>query len=217
MALSPPSVDASSDAGKRPSTHDAILECVIGLIEERGEAGVRIAEVTAATKASISSIYHFFTDREGLIAAAQAERYVRSLSGSVELLQQIADRSTNRADLRASIIQFLEWISLEERAPYRLTRLNVIGATLGRPVLKERIAAIQEDVMTKQAAIYADLQSRDLFRSDVDAKALSATVMGIILGRSLIEIGETSVESGEWLKIQIITVDALFFGDQQAD
>ena len=71
--------------------------------------------------------------------------------------------------------------------------------------------------MTKQAAIYADLQSRDLFRSDVDAKALSAAVMGIILGRSLIEIGETSVESEEWLKIQIITVDALFFGDQQAD
>ena len=215
MAASGTVTEESSSTEPNQSTHAAILECVIRLIDERGETGVRIADITAATKASISSIYHFFTDREGLIAAAQAERYACSLSGSIELLQQISDRATSRAELRASIIQLLEWIGLEERAPYRLTRINVMGATLGRPVLKERIAAIQEDVMARQAEIFDGLQARNLIRADVNATALSAYVMGAILGRSLIELGETSVNGQEWLKLQIMSLDALFFGDEE--
>ncbi len=210
----------SREAGatkRRNPTEEAILECVIAMIDERGEAGVRIADITAATKASISSIYHFFHDREGLIAAAQAERYYRALGGSVEMVSIMASRATSRADLRSAILQLIEWMARPERAPHRLTRINVMGATLGRPVLRDRVAEIQDQVVLEQSKVYEDLQARGLMRSDVDPITMSAFVMGMILSRSVTEIGPSSASQEEWTRLTIMVTDELFFGDEKLD
>ena len=58
-------------------TQQAIVDQAIEIIEEHGEVALRVQDLAERTGASISSIYYFFTDREGLIAAAQAERYSR--------------------------------------------------------------------------------------------------------------------------------------------
>lgn len=198
-------------------TEEAILECVISIIEARGESGVRIADITATTKVSISSIYHFFHDREGLIAAAQAERYYRSLGGSVEMIHILAARATSRAEVRAAILQLIEWMARPERAPHRLTRINVMGSTLGRPVLRDRVAEMQNRVVLEQASVYADLQARGLMRSDIDPVTTSAFVLGMILSRSVIEVGPSPADPEAWTHLTIMVTDELFFGDEKLD
>jgi len=51
----------------------------IDVLSEHAEAGVRIGDIARETGTSTSSIYHFFTNREELIAGAEVERYSRSL------------------------------------------------------------------------------------------------------------------------------------------
>jgi AcrR family transcriptional regulator len=59
-----------------------ILDYVIDVLSEHAEAGVRIGDIARETGTSTSSIYHFFTNREELIAGAEVERDLRSLIAS---------------------------------------------------------------------------------------------------------------------------------------
>ncbi len=55
------------------------LDAAIAMFDEGGEAALRIDELAKQVGVAKTSLYHHFGDREGLIVAAQAERYRRSI------------------------------------------------------------------------------------------------------------------------------------------
>ena len=57
-----------------------MLEVAIAAIDEKGESGVRVNDIATEVGVAITSLYHYFGSRDGLVVAAQTERYLRSLS-----------------------------------------------------------------------------------------------------------------------------------------
>src|SRR5690349_13658729 len=53
----------------------AIMEGTILLLEERGADGLLLEDVLAEADASAGSLYHHFGSRDGLLVAAEEERY----------------------------------------------------------------------------------------------------------------------------------------------
>jgi AcrR family transcriptional regulator len=77
--------------------YSSILSCVVSIINQQGESGVRIDDVVRATGVSTATIYRFFSSREGLIAAAQAERYATSLTDFISrAVDSLKDVSTKQ-------------------------------------------------------------------------------------------------------------------------
>ena len=194
---------------KKSSTASAILDCAVSIIEEQGESGVRISDITECTGVSISSIYHFFDDREGLIAAAQAQRYVRSLELQMEAHRAVFSGITSADELRTLALGLSSLANNPERAKYRLERMNVIGSTLGRPVLAQKVAEIQDRFVIEFGEMIAAAQAKGWIRPDVDPLALAAFMVGTILGRTLIEIGPSSVDPEEWTKVFLVAMTAV--------
>jgi AcrR family transcriptional regulator len=63
-------------------TRQRLLDRTIEVIEAEGVPGVRVQPIAAAAGVAVPSVYHFFGSKEGLIEAAQAERYGRVLAES---------------------------------------------------------------------------------------------------------------------------------------
>jgi AcrR family transcriptional regulator len=185
----------------------------VEIIDERGEVALRLHDVARATGASTSSIYHHFVDRDGLIIAAQVERFSRGftvLAGSIAPLLQEA---TNKEEFRDIIIKLHQAFYDVQWTPTRSARVNVVGSTLGRPRLAEEIARIQDDLLTRFAGALAIFQERGWMRRDVDVTSLAALTMSLGFGRVLIELGETSAPGEQWDRLALEASLFLYFGE----
>jgi len=194
-------------------TDEVILDYVVDVINEHGEAAVRIADVARETGTSTSSIYHFFTSREELIAAAEIERYSRELAEFTNWTEPQFARVTTKEQFRDLVLGTHRAMYATRSAQQRMTRLSAVGSTLGRPLLMEKFAAIQETMVLRYAEVFRGPQERGWIRPDVNLGALSAWTFGHLLGRALIELGETSIVKEEWNRISEAVVLFAYFGE----
>jgi TetR/AcrR family transcriptional repressor of nem operon len=76
------------------ASRDRIIEAAAALVAERGVEGTSLDEVLAASGASKSQVYHYFSDRDGLIAAAVERRcaqVVEELTGMLAGVDTLAE------------------------------------------------------------------------------------------------------------------------------
>jgi AcrR family transcriptional regulator len=125
----------------------AILELAIAAIEEGGETAVRINDLTDAAGVGPPLLYRAFGSREGLVVAAQAERYRRALR--IDERQIAALESCASADqFRNEVGDLLDGVAVMSRAVIRRTRMHVLGTGITRPDLLDAIHEIEEQYLT---------------------------------------------------------------------
>lgn len=194
-------------------TRDQILEHTMHTIEQHGETAVRVKELCDDVGVAVTSLYHFFGNREGLIEAAQIERYARELQQAAhDIAIQVATCRTQR-EFRSLMKRLLDELCSHEQAGTRLNRVNVIGSVQGRPDLEQAIGEIQSTFHRDLATVLQNPQQRGWIRPDLDLVALSAWLFGQITSRILIEIGDTTIDERAWNRIAVDAVTAVMFGE----
>jgi AcrR family transcriptional regulator len=124
----------------------AILELAIVAIEEGGETAVRINDLTDAAGVGPPLLYRAFGSREGLVVAAQAERYRRALR--VDQRQVAALEACESAEqFRDAVCDLLDGVAVTSRAAVRRTRMHVLGTSITRPELLDAIHEIEEQYL----------------------------------------------------------------------
>jgi|688.fasta_scaffold517671_2 AcrR family transcriptional regulator len=175
-----------------------MLEVAIAAIAEKGESGVRVNDVAAEVGVAITSLYHYFGSRDGLVIAAQTERYLRSLGSENERIVEALADCKNKAQFREVLLEIHRRVNNANRAPFRLIRVSVLGSTLGRPDLATAVGKAQDEFITSFSGFLAIAKERGWTRPDLDPVGASAWSIGQILGRIVIEIGESSVTDEQW-------------------
>lgn len=180
------------------STRDRLIEAAISVIESDGEVAIRVDRVAELAGFTKPVLYHHFADREAIIAAAQAERFRRSL--------EIGWRDTSESLLTAkSAEEFLAlmryWIRNfaspdgEER---RRFRAEVLGSAISRPVLMESVveaSRVHADLLAQSIAI---AQSRGWVVDDVPARDLAQWWVGALNSRLFFEIDRENFSLDNW-------------------
>ena len=194
-------------------TREQLLEVAIAAIDEKGESGVRVNDIAQEVGVAITSLYHFFGSRDGLVVAAQAERYVRSLDSDTEFIAEMWAACENREMFGEGLLAIHRRTNDASRASARLLRVSVLGSTLGRPDLAAAVAKVQNDFTLGFSRVLAEAKERGWTRPDLDPVAASAWCMGQVLGRVLIEIGESSISVEQWAKASEIALLAVVLGE----
>ena len=83
------------------STRDEILRLTVEAIDLGGEGGVHVAEIAKASHVAVTSIYHFFQNREGLIEAAQASRFAREFTINANAFSEEVNKCVTQEEFRA--------------------------------------------------------------------------------------------------------------------
>ena len=193
--------DGTGTAVMGRDTKQEILRAAVELIDARGAERVTVDEVLIAADASASSLYHHFGNREGLLAAVEAERYRRGWSGQRRRLQEGEDASTPE--------EFLAYIESEirriatdpETAATRRKRLEVAARAIGSPELAASKSALQAQVVDALGAMFESARQRGLINADLDARAYGAWYSGMLLGRVFTEDGTLDAEA--WLSVAL--------------
>jgi AcrR family transcriptional regulator len=195
-------------------TRERLLDATVDIIDQHGEVGVRVRDIAAEASVAVTSVYHHFGDRNGLISAAQAARYQRSMTEGLPAFRAGVDSCASRSEFRALVIRSsIERFGVQDRASERLRRVNALGSALDRPELAHRIATIQDDFCDELASILEVARARGWIRPDVDLRMLSAWYIGQITGRAFIELDGERPEHAAWNAIAAEAMIAVAMGD----
>jgi AcrR family transcriptional regulator len=189
-----------------PTSEELILNIAIDMIEERGIEGLRIQDVSREAGLAVTSIYHFFQSREGLVVAAQAERFIRSHRAlTAEFLAQVAAAPTSD-DLRRVILDRITFFFSPGRELERLRRLNILGSAVSRPELVTKMRDALTEVNDEAAKTITIAQEAGLVTRQVDPATTAMWISSLIQARSLIELIPLDIDYDEWSRLTITAV-----------
>jgi AcrR family transcriptional regulator len=189
-----------------------LLDATLELLETTPIELVLLADVLERSGVSHGSLYHHFQDFSDLVEQAVVERFTRGLNESLSAIALLLE-STDAADFRRRAEKVILLLHDQNRKPFRLARLDTLGALAGRPRLAERISSAQQVSIRKQAEYYEEFQRRGWFRDDVDPVALSTFTTATFLGRVVDDIAEEPVDPAEWNKVAMKAFAAVLFPD----
>lgn len=190
-------------------TRATMLEAAIAVIESGGTDAIRVREVAAAAGVSYASLYHYFGDREGLIEAAQAERYARSVA---DLLSEFTARFATcrtREQFRTVLVAFIRRTFEPDRWGVRMDRVSVLGTAQSRPSLLALLAEAHRERDRQLAEIFRPAHDRGWVRTDLPLEELAGWFVSLVGARVFIEMDPERASSKAWNRL---TEEALLNG-----
>ncbi len=212
-ASDPWAFEAGAFGAERSHTAQMILDRAVEIIEARGEAGIRVQELARSVGVGVTSIYRLFGNRDGLIIAAQAERYISVLMRDLDRFAAGAAACRSQDDVVELLNRTLDDLTSDSYAHQRMSRMNVVGSAQSRPELANALRVAQRDFNAALAEVLRRLQEQGWIRGDVDLGAMAPWMAGILLSRALIEFGDTPSIGPEWNEITRRAVLAVMIPD----
>jgi AcrR family transcriptional regulator len=199
----------------RHPTAQRLLDAAIVSMDAEGEAGLRVDAVVAEAGVTIPVLYHHFGSREGLVRAAHVARISRALD---TILTNVAIALADVHD-RQGFVDVMEAIRRSVSAPSedRFIRLNVLGATYGRPDMQAEVARLQRETWERVAEMFEGPQANGWIRADIDLVAYVGWMFGLFLGRSLIDIQDGAVDASAWDRYTREAMWIVLWGERPPD
>ncbi len=166
-------------------TRSRLLKAAFEQVAAGGEQALRIREVAAAAGVTQPSVYHFFGSREGLLLEVHAERYSSTQRVFLGSFGSSVFACRNQREFVTVIRRHLELANRPERVAARVGRLEVLGSTLSRPALAERIVAEQRELNGILARPLRWAQEAGWLRPDIDTYMFAAWALGQTLAREM--------------------------------
>jgi AcrR family transcriptional regulator len=136
---------SSSATSKKLTSVERILERAIEVIDAEGEAAIRTNEIAHECGVTAPILYRAYGSREGLIIAAQSERFRRSLRTAADFIMESVVKSQTRDQLHSNMGNIFDMIFLPDRIPHRRTRLQVLGSAITRPELQKMLQNVYRE------------------------------------------------------------------------
>ena len=197
------------------SSRQRLLEAAISIIDESGEAELHVREVAAAAGLSVAMVRHYFSDREGLVTAARAEQYRRSMIASLpELTRMLAD-AQSVDDLKATVRPVFDSFLTPEFFDRRMSRASALGASYRRPDLAHQLELIHRETSAAIGGILIIAQERGWLRPGLNTQAACLLYYGIINSRVLIESWADEDFQADWNALAIEAIFNMYFGPDE--
>jgi AcrR family transcriptional regulator len=202
---------APKDGTEQRSSVERILERTIEVIETSGEAAIRTNPIAFECGVTPPILYRAFGSREGLVVAAQAERYRRSTAEAAEYLYRYISEATSRESLRENISLSLDFIFGSARSGHRRLRAEVIGSGVSRPELRAEITRIDREYAMEIAHAYLPAVEKGWISKDKNLEVIAVWAQGIVNMRMMIDDSDDPETRRVWDSLSKAAIlDAIF-------
>ena len=190
-----------------------ILEAAIDQITEGGEAAFRLDVVAETAGVTKPSIYHFFGSRDGLVAAAQAERFRRTIVHGLDTISEAARTTRTRADFEAILEVMLDITTDPAASGRRAERIQILGSAVSRPELTDQVVAALRDAVAQSREFAATPAERGWPTGELHTDTMILWWFGIVLGRHLFDIAADERMDEQWRRFTRRMLQQAIFGD----
>jgi AcrR family transcriptional regulator len=192
---------------------ERILERAIAVIESGGEVAIRTNTIAEECGVSPPILYRAFGSREGLLVAAQAERYRRTSTLAAEFLLAQVSSASSRDDLREKLDRSLTFIFSPERAVGRRLGVEVIGSAVSRPLLREAIVTIDNEYADRIVEAYREAIARGWVVPAEQLRAVALWAQALVTSLVTAEFGQTDDMRERWITTARAAIMRAVFGD----
>jgi AcrR family transcriptional regulator len=203
----------STTASAPQTSTQRILERAIEVIDEAGEAAIRTNPIAAECGVTPPILYRAFKSREGLVIAAQAERYKRSTEAAAFMLIDLIHSATSPDDLKGKISQALDYIFSDIRRGPREIRTSVIGSAVSRPELRAEIVKIDTWYMTQIADAYEEAIAKGWVDTAIKLQAIVLWAQGLTNSRAMVEFADDKSIADAWNVLSKKAILSAIFGE----
>ena len=191
-------------------TAAAIVREAKALIDERGEAALRVTEIAERCGVSPSVLYHHFRDREDIISAVREAEFVARIEADAKVIGGLAVSTANAAEIMSLIVDDMSDPRNEERRRYRHERMQALVAARLDPALQSRLVAAQEQLSSVIIGAITDAQTAGLLDPALDPTAIAFLFEVIPLGTALATVyGDQLPSEQAWTDLLTRVVTAL--------
>jgi AcrR family transcriptional regulator len=191
-------------AAKQPratSTVSALIEAAIEELESRGESGLRLDTVLSQSGASLGSLYHHFTNRDGLIDAARLTQFARITEADLDIVCSTLAEARSLEDL-INRFCFATLCSVsEDRAPVRYERIAMLASAGTRPGLRAALAQEQAKATVRLTDCLSGLQERGIISEAQDLRTIAVFMQSFILGQVVADLDTVETPANNWVTI----------------
>jgi AcrR family transcriptional regulator len=133
-----------SENTSRGDSRQLIVASTREELKKNGILGLRVADVAEGAHCSITQIYRFFGDRDGLLAQVLGDMYDEIVSGAFDAyMEKIRQMETLTVD---DLVKFLPLPSQPQSMQNQELRMQILATSVNNPQLRQRIEAITKTV-----------------------------------------------------------------------
>ena len=187
-------------ATPKESTRDVLVRTAVALIDEIGEPHLRLETVLQRSGASVSSLYHYFGNLNGLLCAANIERFNRYVFADIEYLREHIIQISTNEQFRELVEKILGMIYSEDRRIQRRHRIDTVHHASASEDFASEIGARHKAAIEQLSSALELAKEKRFLRQDLDTLGFSAWFLGNSFGRGLLDIVDDEHISDLWLK-----------------
>ena len=159
-----------------------------------------MTRIAAEAGVSVGAIYHHFSGRSGLIAAARAEQFRRTTDRDVaEILQAVrsAESFTDFEQLNRLLVRRNR---SPERTAARQQRVAALAAAADDVETALELREAQRSLTDGLVTAIHEARQKGWFDPDVDARAWAVLIQGLFLGAVLADLDER-LDDDRWIDL----------------
>jgi AcrR family transcriptional regulator len=163
-------------------TRQRILMSAVEIIDEHGEAALRLMDVARRAGITLSLITHYFGTRDNLVAEAHTVRFKGLTSADAKKLVRVVGSASTKDEFRAALSALTAEVLDRKRASVRLARISAIGAAYGRPELLTELGDTMSELNDTLTEVITTMQDEGFLRPDIDPRAVATFISAYSLG-----------------------------------
>ncbi len=192
-------------ANLRPNG-EKLLRAAIEIIDDGGVEALRVEHLVRQVGLTIPEIYRQFGSRQELVNAVQAERYVRSIAESRQMLEGVVASATNADEFRSAANRLMWQMLLPERLENLWRRVNVLGTAYANSEMLDRVTEISREQHRSIVEVLQQARQRGWIRAEADVAGAYSWFVAAIFGRVMAKLERRSPLYSERWTLVILDV-----------
>ncbi|MEY4405512.1 MAG: hypothetical protein RI976_1443 [Actinomycetota bacterium] len=186
---------------KGRATIEKLLEVTISELDRVGLAEIDIDSLLRKSKISKGSLYHHFGSKNGLLAAAEAQQFMKYLKREGETFRKLIEDSATKQKFIELVAAVMKITRLESNLGFRKKRVRAIAMSFNDENLAQVLKNAQIEVTEYLAGSFQIAKDRGWVKPDTDLMALSYWIQGVFIGHIMLDITEQTEHEDAWSQI----------------
>ena len=182
-------------------TIEKLLEVTISELDRVGLAEIDIDSLLRKSKISKGSLYHHFGSKNGLLAAAEAQQFMKYLKREGETFRKLIEDSATKQKFIELVAAVMKITRLESNLGFRKKRVRAIAMSFNDENLAQVLKNAQIEVTEYLAGSFQIAKDRGWVKPDTDLMALSYWIQGVFIGHIMLDITEQTEHEDAWSQV----------------
>jgi AcrR family transcriptional regulator len=175
-----------------------LLEVTISELDRVGLAEIDIESLLRKSKISKGSLYHHFGSKNGLLAAAEAQQFMKYLKREGETFRKLIEDCKSKQKFIDLVAAVMKITRLEANVDFRKKRVRAIAMSFNDENLAQVLKNAQIEVTQYLAGSFQIAKDRGWVKPDTDLMALSYWIQGVFIGHIMLDITEQTEHEDAW-------------------